>query len=48
MCYEGQTTHQLPGQGQTTLGQTFVQLNAATKGLEGWPIPNILESLTET
>jgi hypothetical protein len=24
----------------------FVQLNAATKGLEGWPIPNILETLT--
>ena len=24
----------------------FVQLNAATKDLEGWPIPNILETLT--
>jgi len=24
----------------------FVQLNAATKGLEGWPIPSILETLT--
>ena len=24
----------------------FVQFNAETKGLEGWPIPSILETIT--
>ena len=32
--------------GQWRLTIDFVQLNAATNGLEGWSIPNILETLT--
>jgi len=37
--------HPVPkGDSQWRLTLDFVQLNAATKGLEGWPIPNILET----
>ena len=32
-----------PGEWRMTLD--FVQLNAATRGLEGWPIPNIQQTL---
>ena len=39
--------HPVPkSDGSWRLSIDFVQLNAATKGLEGWPIPNILETLT--
>jgi hypothetical protein len=44
---EWSQAHPVPkGDGQWRLTLDFVQLNAATKGLEGWPIPNILEKLT--
>jgi len=44
---EWSQAHPVPkGDGQWRLTLDFVQLNAATKGLEGWPIPNILETLT--
>ena len=44
---EWSQAHPVPkGDGQWRLTLDFVQLNAATKGLEGWPIPNILEILT--
>ena len=33
-----------PGEWRMTLD--FVQLNAATRGLEGWPIPNIQQTLS--
>ena len=32
-----------PGEWRMTLD--FVQLNAATRGLEGWPMPNIQQNL---
>ena len=39
--------HPVPkNDGSWRLTMDFVQLNAATKGLEGWPIPIILETLT--
>ena len=44
---EWSQAHPVPkGDGQWRLTLDFVQLNPATKGLEGWPIPNILETLT--
>ena len=44
---EWRQAHPVPkGDGQWRLTLNFVQLNAAAKGLEGWPIPNILETLT--
>jgi len=44
---EWSQAHPVPkGDGQWRLTLDFVQLNAATKGLEGWPITNILETLT--
>ena len=42
---EWSQAHPVPkSDGQWRLTIDFVQLNAATKGLEGWPIPNILET----
>jgi len=39
--------HLVPkGDCQWRLTLDFVQLNAATKGLEGWSIPNIVETIT--
>ncbi len=44
---EWSQVHPVPkSDGSWRLTIDFVQLNAATKGLEGWPIPNILETLT--
>jgi hypothetical protein len=44
---EWSQAHPVPkGDGQWRLTLDFDQLNATTKGLEGWPIPNILENLT--
>ncbi len=44
---EWSQTHPVPkSDGQWLLTIDFVQLNAATKGLEDWPIPSILETLT--
>ena len=43
---EWSQAHPVPkSDGQWRLTIDFVQLNATTKGLEGWPIPNILETL---
>jgi len=44
---EWSQAHPAPkGDGQWRLILDFVQLNAATKGLESWSIPNILETIT--
>jgi hypothetical protein len=44
---EWSQAHPVPkSDGQWRLTINFFQLNAAIKGLEGWPIPNILETLT--
>ena len=44
---EWSQVHPVPkSDGSWRLTIDFVQLNAATKGLEGCPIPNILETLT--
>jgi hypothetical protein len=44
---EWSQAHPVPkSDGQWRLTIDFVQHNAATKGLEGWPIPSILETLT--
>ena len=44
---EWSQVHPVPkSDGSRRLTIDFVQLNAAIKGLEGWPIPNILETLT--
>ena len=44
---EWSQVHPVPkSDGSWRLTIDFVQLNAVTRGLEGWPIPNILETLT--